>query len=554
MNHKERVLASVLWAAWSDAMGFMTELAESSTVTWRTGQPVVDRTVPWRRQVGGKFGATVEFPAGTYSDDTQLRLATSRSIRAGGEFDVEAFAKVELPTFLNYALGAGKGTRGAATNLGRAGVTWCTNFFAGSSGQYIQGGGNGAAMRVQPHVWAATPGSDQWLAPALRNAITTHGHPRGFLGAVLHAGVLSGVLNGRKMGTIGDCEEALHAISRIPEVVAADDELEWFWRPNWETATGVTLGAAVEETLAELTAMMQVTHMALKSRDPYERVVSELGAREPSQRGSGTVTTLIATALFLLAQNDPTEAMRQAVNVLGTDTDTIATMAGALIGADGVEFPPNVGAIQDEDFLRREANRLSAIAHGKALTTFRYPDLIRWPTSKSALDLVGTNQDGVGLAGLGALESRGDFIASRSRAEEGWQWCRLPFGQTVLVKRRLRLRPLPVGAIADQGGAGSDPSPNAQPSLFTATAPKQKPKRARAKKPQAQIPEIFAPSLSADEVDIKLAIDRIVGSGFPADTIGETLKQIALTPSGPTKVTEFANALALAIRARASAE
>src|SRR4051812_611552 len=113
-DRKSRVLGSVLWAAWADALGFMTELADGSTVTWRSGSATVSQTTPWRRRVGGEFGAIVDMPAGTYSDDTQLRLATSRAIRADGTFDVDAFAKIELPVFLNYSLGAGRGTRTAA--------------------------------------------------------------------------------------------------------------------------------------------------------------------------------------------------------------------------------------------------------------------------------------------------------------------------------------------------------------------------------------------------------------------------------------------------------
>ena len=89
-------------------------------------------------------------PAGCYSDDTQLRLATGRAIRPDS-FDVEAFAKVELPVWLGYALGAGKSTSAAALNLSKPRTSWFANTFKG----WTESGGNGAAMRIQPHVWAA---------------------------------------------------------------------------------------------------------------------------------------------------------------------------------------------------------------------------------------------------------------------------------------------------------------------------------------------------------------------------------------------------------------
>jgi len=88
---------SALWAAWGDALGFPTELTDEQGVIRRVGTPIVVTPKSWRRRVGGRFGVVVELPAGAYSDDTQLRLATSRAIRGDGSFAVEAFAKIELP-------------------------------------------------------------------------------------------------------------------------------------------------------------------------------------------------------------------------------------------------------------------------------------------------------------------------------------------------------------------------------------------------------------------------------------------------------------------------
>jgi ADP-ribosylglycohydrolase len=104
--------------------------------------------MPWRRRIGGKFGVEIDLPAGVYSDDTQLRLATARAIRGSGRFDVEAFSKIELPVFLAYELGAGRGTRSAAAELGKRSVRWSNNLFDRNGADYVAGGGNGAAMRT----------------------------------------------------------------------------------------------------------------------------------------------------------------------------------------------------------------------------------------------------------------------------------------------------------------------------------------------------------------------------------------------------------------------
>ena len=90
---RERIRRSALWAAYGDALGFITEGVDINGVRRRAGTDWVEKTVAWKRRIGGKFGPTVVLPAGCISDDTQLRLATSRSIGPGGNFDVETFAK-----------------------------------------------------------------------------------------------------------------------------------------------------------------------------------------------------------------------------------------------------------------------------------------------------------------------------------------------------------------------------------------------------------------------------------------------------------------------------
>ena len=164
-RHAQAVVSSALWAAAGDAVGWIGELTDERGVRRRVGSPRIHKPVTWRRKLG-RFGPTVQLPAGTYSDDTQLRLAVSRAIRASGEFDIEAFAKVELPVWLAYSLGGGRGTVAAATNLGRNNVAWFSNFFARNDGpQYVESGGNGAAMRVQPHVWKSDPSKHEAFIP-----------------------------------------------------------------------------------------------------------------------------------------------------------------------------------------------------------------------------------------------------------------------------------------------------------------------------------------------------------------------------------------------------
>ncbi len=152
----ERVVNSSLWAAAGDALGWITELVNGrSAVKRRIGSFEVNEPVDWERIIGGKVGPKVHLPAGTYSDDTQLRLAVSRSIRNNGFFDVESYAKIELTVWRSYALWGGIGTKSAAQNISKRTVSWFNNFYIKGKKGYFLSGGKGAAMRIQPHVWSA---------------------------------------------------------------------------------------------------------------------------------------------------------------------------------------------------------------------------------------------------------------------------------------------------------------------------------------------------------------------------------------------------------------
>src|SRR6185437_7951231 len=108
-----RTVGSMLWAAWADALGFISELTDDAGLRRRLqGKPLTE-PVQWTRRIGGKFGVEMTLPSGCYSDDTQLRLATARAVHGAG-FDVEAFARIELAIWPAYALGGGRATKAAA--------------------------------------------------------------------------------------------------------------------------------------------------------------------------------------------------------------------------------------------------------------------------------------------------------------------------------------------------------------------------------------------------------------------------------------------------------
>jgi len=430
------VVNSALWAAAGDALGWMTELARGeSGVAHRTGSKMVSAPVKWQRIIGGRAGPRVDLPAGTYSDDTQLRLAVSRAIRGDGVFDVEAFAKVEVTVWPSYALGAGLGSKAAASNLSRRGVNWFSNFFDAGGQRYISGGGNGAAMRIQPHVWAASPKSaEAMIANVLRDALVTHGHPHGFCGAVFHALCVAHALEHRSIPDPSDWLHFVMELSILPMLIAADPQLATFWQSAWENSAGHTLESAIQdmqtEAAEDLAAIREI--IAVDSAHSYRMVLERIGCLTPRFRGSGFKTALAAIALAWLYRDQPIEdALRLAANELESDTDTVATMAGAILGCVRGDEP--TWDIQDRAYIVQEATRLAAIAKGQLQDSFAYPDLGHWspPTRQTAS--VGLNGGGFALAGLGALDPVGPEY---SAGDAIWQWFSLPFGQTILAKRR----------------------------------------------------------------------------------------------------------------------
>ena len=432
-KHSDRVLQtrrSALWAAYGDALGWISELANEAGLRRRTAGIPLSKPVEWKRRVGGRAGVTVSLPQGCYSDDSQLRLATGRAIRSDG-FDVEAFAKVELPVWLGYALGGGKSTSTAATNLAKSTVPWYANTFKG----WTNSGGNGAAMRIQPHVWAAhTPGdAETYLPDVIRNAICTHSHPNGLIGAILHAVALAHAVDTGLPPSPEDLMSATEIFTRVPETMQKDTEVGTYWRTTFDRESAPFNNAwarTIDECQEAIQAAADASRVA--GEEGYDAVVNRLRLRDPARRGSGMLTAVAAMGL-IWCEPQAEESMRIAANAIGTDTDTIATMAGAILGMTAETDPPV--EVLDADLFRSEADRLAEISSGGNPHSHRYPDLLHWSAPKTRADSLKRSVNGLHVLGLGHAEAIEEPIPSPQNRFM-WQWIRLETGQTLLIKRR----------------------------------------------------------------------------------------------------------------------
>ncbi|WP_145280560.1 ADP-ribosylglycohydrolase family protein [Pseudomonas sp. URMO17WK12:I11] len=515
----QTVVESALWAAAGDALGWITELSRGPAgVKNRTGSTEVKQPVAWQRLIAGRNGPRVALPAGTYSDDTQLRLAVSRSIRGNGLFDVETFAKIELPVWPTYALGAGLGTKAAALNLSRRGVNWFSNFYVKGAQSYIKSGGNGAAMRIQPHVWSSTGDDQEMLLNVFRDAITTHGHPHGFCGALFHALVLKETLQEGSIPGPTCWEEIVQKFLELPKLIREDSQLVDFWLASWERETENTLEEAMSRFCSE--ALHDISRVSeainYNPAEAYKAAISSIGCLTDRFRGSGFKTALAASLLSYLYRYEPIEeALVLSANVLESDTDTIATMAGALLGAVAGRSP--IWNIQDSDYIIADATRLANIAIGNPQPSFSYPDIGRWNPPVNQGASIRLFEDKLAIAGLGALETYGDEY---SFGDHVWQWSALPFGQTILAKRKAFINDV-VGA--DQLPKLSVPSNTSASQIVPELQIDVQQSELNFESGNIQLPQ-EKPYLHAFLNDLDAESDIIISSNFDSHIIGEIFK------------------------------
>lgn len=433
-DYQKVVVNSALWAAAGDALGWMTELSRGAGgVKYRTGTGSVAEPMAWKRRIGGKFGVTVDLPAGTYSDDTQLRLSVSRAIRGDGAFDVEAFAKIEVTVWQGYCLGAGIGSKAAASNLSKRGVNWFSNFFETDRQSYTAAGGNGAAMRVQPHVWSARNRTGM-LTNVLRDALVTHGHPHGFCGAVFHAMCLWSAIEHRRIPTLDEARGFIENIPPLSKLINNDGDLSSFWLPTWEREAGKNLSVALQQFHEEAVRDFELIDGLFHSNNNanYHDILTELGCLKERYRGSGFKTAFAALLLAQVHERDGIEsALVAAANELDSDTDTIATMAGALLGAVTKRSPR--WAIQDREYIESEAIRMAHIAFERRQPSFEYPDLAGWTPPSNQSDAIVQLNGSLALAGFGPVSPKSRDYESRGSV---WQWFELDNSQKIFAKRR----------------------------------------------------------------------------------------------------------------------
>ncbi len=539
IGRRDKTRKSALWAAYGDALGWISELTDEKGVLRRTGGESLSRPVQWNRRIGGRGGIVASLPRGCYSDDSQLRLATGRAIRPDG-FDVEAFSKVELPVWLSYALGGGKSTTAASENLAKPKVHW----FANNYNRWAESGGNGAAMRIQPHVWSAhDPGNpDAFLLDVMRNAVCTHSHPTGLMGAVFHALSLAHTFSTGHYPMPEDSLAAIEVAGTLPELIHGNVELEAYWRSIFERELDPfdkAWAKAVSEVHQAVSRVAKVD-TSKSGAERYKAIADCLGIRKPSLRGSGILTAVAALGL-IWCEDQPESALSIAANELDTDTDTIATMAGAILGVNADSEP--VVEVLDADLFRSEADRLVAIAQGGKPPSHQYPDLLHWSAPKTRSDALVCNEIGdLYVLGMGPARAKLEPTPSSQRGFM-WQWVTLETGQTLLIKRRAELeqvKELPSHSVAalpaDQFVSNTDDFSKYVRGLA------QPDESVQYDSPSPHNFDEKVPSLGKFQLDLQAALEHIEKHKADDKVIGASLRRV-VNKGTPGQIAAFTAAL-----------
>jgi len=269
-------------------------------------------------------------PFGQYTDDGQLARELLISLREQRRFDPAAFGgRIAALVEAGALIRGGPGTLGAAHRL-LAGVPWQE---AGTPSPYS---GNGAAMRVGP-MGVLLAETDEFASAVRDQSRVTHLDARCAAGALAIAWCAGAAARGRLSEPLEVLEEAA-GVASVEDSGVGEAIL----------GLGEWLGAAPADAVLEFRR---------RRLDPAE-------ADRPWRGVSSHVTASVCWALYaaLRYPADYLEAVTTAIWA-GGDTDSMAAMAGAVVGAGvGVAgLPPSLLA-QLTDRGEWGAEQLEALA------------------------------------------------------------------------------------------------------------------------------------------------------------------------------------------------
>lgn len=404
----DRAVGTLIGLACGDSLGWANEMPSKNAAGMQVRRDSRFSFVSWDRISGSRYHQYVErINAGEYSDDTQLTICIARALLAGSDWPF-IWSRIELPIWTCYERGGGGATKRAADLWINGTEPWKSN--QADAQRYFDAGGNGVAMRVAPHAifHMQSPSFQDLRTSIISDAVVTHGHPRAVIGALCLGYAIWVCLKRSTELVYGSLLELVIAGSSEWGRVS-ENELP----PSWMDCQHKVVGKSGEPWGDVATEMINLLKECQREIDlgalaSDEKILHSIGAISSRQSGSGTIGA--ASAIYLASRYaaSPSIGLTTAARMSGLDTDTVAAMTGALLGAiNGSDWlAPLVNAVQDEKLLARLASDL-VFRNANARVYSR--DLV--PITRSGLK---------------------EFVESCMTASIG-EKIRMPHGETVIV-------------------------------------------------------------------------------------------------------------------------
>lgn len=424
-----RALGAMLGAAYGDALGWPNERSRNKAKAPEAG--AFHKLRSWQRDQSTRFAILrYDIEKGSYSDDTQMILCLSRSLLKSDQW-YKHYTTKELPFWQVYQRGGGGATKSAVKAWASGIAPWLSDekerfFNAGGNGVamrvlphaimgYKLDFGHTAHNILLDGI--ATHGHPQALVGALAYGYALwYALRQGSLANNTLVSAPSGneATQGSNEGIAidgnGVCPYAsaelfyeanfakvvLDAIDEwsacaldydLPEsfIELAEDSsssgAHYSYRALWDEAVAtmqkylVTAASSCEHIAAALAKVKSATGTHVANPAFYEQVeklndnsLKALNCFDKNVSGSGTVAAAVAIYQASAYLHDPVRGIVRLAFAKGSDTDTNASMAAALLGSvygesfiDGV----TLAEVQDKDCIREYAQALVNSAYAQ---------------------------------------------------------------------------------------------------------------------------------------------------------------------------------------------
>jgi len=351
----DKYVGAFLGAAVGDALGWPNE--QNSKNVSKVNPKDKEMFQKWIRRDGARFWSHYEeINPGEYSDDTQLLIATARSLRYGSNWN-KYFSKIELPAWVSYERGGGGATKRAAEAWKKGKNPWSLDKGNMSEAKrYFNAGGNGVAMRILPHIFGNEDNHDEVMHQVVLNGIFTHGHPRALIGATLYADALIYLANMKDTLGYGELVEYLlkrkDTWGKFPNIQNMNN-----WISNADQIFNAKYMDVWNSVVDEVINLLKIAKEGLDegALDMGNDVLEKLGCFDKKVNGAGTVTAVAAVYLASKYASSPRLAITEAAYLKNADTDTLASMTGGLLGMlHGTDFiSVSWITVQDYEYIKK---------------------------------------------------------------------------------------------------------------------------------------------------------------------------------------------------------